>query len=61
MIAHYHGQVWNAAEFARALGTSEGTARAYLDILSGAYMLRVLPPWHANLKKPGEIAEDLCA
>ncbi|HIJ39862.1 MAG TPA: ATP-binding protein [Deltaproteobacteria bacterium] len=36
MVAHYHGQVWNAAEFARALGTAENTARRYLDILSGA-------------------------
>ena len=51
MVAHYHGQVWNAAEFARALGTSEGTARNYLDILQGAYMVTVLTPWHENLKK----------
>ena len=51
MIAHYHGQVWNAAEFARALGTNEGTARRYLDILSGAFMVRLLPPWFENLKK----------
>ena len=51
MVAHYHGQVWNAAEFARALGTSENTARRYLDILAGAYMIRVLPPWFENLKK----------
>jgi len=51
MVAHYHGQVWNAAEFARALGTAENTARRYLDILTGAYMVRVLPPWLENLKK----------
>ena len=51
MVAHYHGQVWNAAEFARALGTAENTARRYLDILTGAYMVRVLPPWFENLKK----------
>jgi hypothetical protein len=51
MIAHYHGQTWNAAEFARALGSSEGTARRYLDILAGAFMVRVLPPWFENLKK----------
>ena len=51
MVAHYHGQVWNAAEFARSLGTAENTARRYLDILSGAYMVRVLPPWFQNLKK----------
>ncbi|MFZ0241054.1 MAG: DUF4143 domain-containing protein [Desulfobacterales bacterium] len=51
MVAHYHGQVWNAAEFARSLGTAENTARRYLDILSGAYMVRVLPPRIENLKK----------
>jgi len=51
MVAHYHAQVWNAAEFARSLGASENTARRYLDILSGAYMVRVLPPWFENLKK----------
>ncbi len=51
MIAHYHGQVWNGAEFARSLGTSGPTARRYLDILAGAYMVRVLPPWFENLKK----------
>ncbi len=51
MIAHYHGQVWNAAEFARALGTSEGTARNHLDILAGAYMVRMLSPWYENIRK----------
>jgi uncharacterized protein len=51
MIAHYHGQVWNAAELARSLGASEGTARRYLDLLAGAYMVRVLPPWFENLAK----------
>ena len=51
MMAHYHGQVWNAAEFARALGANEGTARRYLDILAGAFMVRALPPWFANVRK----------
>jgi predicted AAA+ superfamily ATPase len=51
MVAHYHGQIWNGAEFARSLGTSEHTARRYLDILAGAYMVRVLPPWFENLGK----------
>jgi predicted AAA+ superfamily ATPase len=51
MIAHYHGQIWNASEFARSLGASESTARRYLNLLSGAYMVRILPPWHVNLKK----------
>jgi len=51
MVAHYHGQVWNAAEFARSLGASEGTARRYLDILQGAFMVRALPPWFENIRK----------
>jgi uncharacterized protein len=51
MLAHYHGQIWNAAELARALGSSEPTARRYLDILAGTYMVRQLPPWFENLKK----------
>ncbi len=51
MVAHYHGQVWNAAEFARSIGRSEATARRYLDILSGAFVIRQLQPWYENLKK----------
>lgn len=51
MLAHYHGQIWNAAQLARSLGTSENTARRYLDILAGAYMVRVLPPWFENVRK----------
>ncbi len=51
MLAHYHGQTWNAAEPARSLGVSEPTARRYLDVLSGVFMVRQLFPWHANLKK----------
>lgn len=51
MVAHYHGQTWNAAEPARSLGVSEPTVRRYLDILTGVFMIRQLQPWHANLKK----------
>jgi predicted AAA+ superfamily ATPase len=51
MVAHYHGQTWNAAEPARALGVSESTTRRYLDLLTDAFMLRQLAPWHANVRK----------
>lgn len=51
MIAHGHGEIWNAARFAGSLGVSEPTARRYLDILVGAFMVRLLPPWFENLKK----------
>ena len=51
MLAHYHGQTWNAAEPARALGVGESTARRYLDLLTDALMVRQLQPWRANLAK----------
>ena len=51
MLAHFHGSIWNAAEFARALGASENTARHYLDILTGAWAVRTLQPWFENLGK----------
>lgn len=51
MVAHYHGQTWNAAEPARALGVDPTTSRRYLDLLTDAFMVRQLHPWHANLGK----------
>lgn len=51
VLAHYHGQVWNRAEAARALQVSESTAGRYLDLLTDAMVVRQLQPWHANLKK----------
>lgn len=51
MVAHYHGQVWNAAEPARALGVNPSTTRRYLDLLTDALVLRQLQPWHVNLGK----------
>jgi hypothetical protein len=51
MCAHWHGQIWNAAEFGRSLGISETAVRHRLDLLTGTYMVRRLPPWHENLRK----------
>ena len=51
MLAHYHGQIWNAAELARALAVNESTVRRYLDLLTGVFMVRQLPPWFENLGK----------
>ena len=51
MLAHFHAQIWNAAEPARSLGVAETTARRYLDLLSGVFMARQLAPWHENLGK----------
>ena len=51
MVAHAHGQVWNATRLGSSLGVSDHTVRRYLDILASSYVVRVLPPWFENLKK----------
>jgi predicted AAA+ superfamily ATPase len=51
MLAHWHGQRWNASEFARAFGTSEATVRRWLETLEGFFAVRILRPWEANIAK----------
>jgi len=51
MLAHYHAQIWNGSEFARSFGVSDKTVRHYLDMLASAFVVQVLPPWHANVGK----------
>jgi predicted AAA+ superfamily ATPase len=51
MLAHYHGQTWNASEFARSFGVADTTVRGYLDLLTSALVVRQLPPWHENISK----------
>lgn len=51
MLAHYHGQTWNASELARSMGLSDKTVRSYLDILTGTFMIRQLQPWYENIGK----------
>jgi predicted AAA+ superfamily ATPase len=51
MLAHYHAQIWNGSELARSLSVSEGTVRHYLDVLTGAYVVRQLQPWFENIAK----------
>ncbi|MDE2982617.1 MAG: ATP-binding protein [Gemmatimonadota bacterium] len=48
MLAHYHGQTWNGSELARAFGLAHTTVRRYLDIMTGAYVVRQLRPWREN-------------
>jgi predicted AAA+ superfamily ATPase len=51
MLAHYHGQIWNASEFARSFGVTNKTVGHYLDLLMSAFVIHSLQPWHENLKK----------
>jgi predicted AAA+ superfamily ATPase len=51
LLAAVHGQVWNASRLGQSLGLSYHTVNSYLDFLAGAFLIRRLPPFHANLGK----------
>lgn len=51
MVAHYHGQIWNASELARSFGVAHTTVQRYLDVLTETFMVRQLPSWHENVGK----------
>lgn len=51
MAAHHHGQILNSSEIGGSLGVSHTTVRRQLDVLCGAFVMRLLPPWFENLGK----------
>lgn len=51
MLAHYHGQIFNASEIAGSIQVTNKTTSRYLDILVGTFMIRRLSAWHENIKK----------
>lgn len=51
MLAHQNGGLWNASSLASSLGVSYHTVNRYVDVLEGAFLVRRLPPWSANLSK----------
>jgi len=51
MLAHSHGQLWNASRIAGSLGISSPTVKHYLDTLEETFMVRQLLPFHPNVKK----------
>jgi len=51
MLAHSHGQLWNASQIAKSLGVTAPTVKHYLDILTETFMVRQLQPFHSNMKK----------
>ena len=51
MLAVAHGQEWNASQVGKSLGLSYHTVNKYLDYLDGAFLIRLLPAFHANIRK----------
>jgi predicted AAA+ superfamily ATPase len=51
MLAAVHGQMWNASAVGQSLGVTHPTANSYVDYLEGAFLVRRLRPFAANLKK----------
>lgn len=51
MLSHYHAQILNYSELGRSFGISDMSIRKYVEILEGTFMIRVLQPWHENVKK----------
>jgi hypothetical protein len=51
MLAISHGTPWNASAIGQSLGLNYQTVNSYLDVLEGAFLVRRLQPFHANVKK----------
>lgn len=51
MLAHDHGQAWNASRLGRSMGLTDKTVRTYLDMLTGTFVVRQLQPWFENVGK----------
>jgi predicted AAA+ superfamily ATPase len=51
MLAHLHGQLFNASAVANSLDVSATTINRWLDHMVGALLIRKLEPFHANLGK----------
>jgi len=51
MLAHFHGQIWNASALGHSMDVSVTAVNRYRDLLAGAFMIRMLPPWFENLGK----------
>lgn len=51
MLAAVHGQLWNASQIGQGLGLSYHTVNHYVHFLEGAFLIRKLQPWSANVRK----------
>lgn len=51
MLAHVNGQTVNYSSFASSLGVTSATVKNYVDLLTGTFMVEVVPPFISNLGK----------
>jgi uncharacterized protein len=51
MLAAMHGQVWNASQLGRSIGLNDKTVSSYVEYLEGAFLIRLLRPFHTNIGK----------
>ena len=51
MLAAVHGHVWNASQIGQSLALDYKTVNSYLDYLVGAFLIRRLQPYQANIRK----------
>lgn len=51
MLAADNGQTWNASRVATSMGLDRKTIGSYVDYLEGAFLLRRMPPFQANIRK----------
>jgi uncharacterized protein len=51
MLTHIHGNLLNISDLARSLTVSSHTVAGDLDVLEGAFMIRRIQPFHANVQK----------
>jgi predicted AAA+ superfamily ATPase len=51
MLAALHGQLFNGARLGASLSLDNKTVLSYCDYLDGAFLIRRLQPYHANIRK----------
>ncbi len=51
MLAALHGRILNASQLGTALALDSKTVAGYCDYLEGAFLIRRLQPYHANIHK----------
>ena len=51
MLAHFHGNILNMNDLSKSLEVSVNTVKSYLAFFENAFLIRLLKPYHTNIKK----------